>query len=138
MTQNTHKKPLIVSLVCVALGLFLLLIAVGVFPASEAQPQAPDSIIALCGVVFIIAGCMAYLGTRSRVNDLLAAILCLIFGIVGAWVSLFSSSDGFSGGIPFVSNDSNVAIARVVFGAGSLMCFAISAWALKRFLRPAN
>ena len=123
---------------CVALGLFLLLIAAGVIPTSDAQSQAPNSIIALCGVVFVIAGCMAILGTQSRVNDMLAALLCLIFGIVAAWVSLFGSSDGFSGGIPFFSNEANVKIARIAFGVGSLICFAMSGWALKRFSRSAT
>lgn len=103
------------------------------------QPgNAPIAIIILSGLAFVIAGCMVFLGTKSRANDLLAAFLCLIFGIIGSWVAFLSPSEGFSGGVPFVSNESNVSIARVVFGIGALMCFAIAVWALTRFIRAAS
>jgi hypothetical protein len=78
---------------------------------------------------------MAYLGRRSRANELMAAMLLLLFGAVGAWVSLFSPSEGFSGGIPFVPYESNVTLARVMFGIGALICFALSIWAFRRFVR---
>lgn len=93
---------------------------------------APMWVVALCGIVFLIAGCMIFLATHSRASDMLAAILCLLFGIVGTWVSLLSPSEGFSGGIPLLSQESNVTLGRWMFGGGAVICFAISAYAFRR------
>lgn len=130
-----QRKRRLISLICAALGLYLILIAAGLLPARDNAANAPNSILALTGLIFVIGGWMAYLGRRSRMNELMAAVLLLLFGAVGAWVSLFSPSEGFSGGIPFIPYESNVSLARVLFGFGSLICFALSAWAFSRFLR---
>jgi len=131
--QTSRRSHLAIALFCVAAGGLLILVAFGVISSSPGQRHAPDFIIALCGLAFIIAGCMVLVGQQSRFNDLLAAILCLLFGATGAWVAIFSPSEGFSGGIPLISNEANVRLARWVFGFGSLVCFAISGWACKRF-----
>ena len=115
-------------------GVFLILLALDYFPGMSGQKQAPDIIVGLCGFVFLLAGCMAAIGQGSRWNELLAAVLCLSFGAVAVWASLFSDGDGFSGGVPFLSRESNVSLARGVFGFSALVCFAISYWALRRFL----
>jgi len=134
--QPTRSQRLAISLLCVGIGVFLLLLASELIPGLQRQSSdAPNSIIALAGLVFFVAGCMAFLGTGSRANDLLAGILCLAFALIGAWVALLSPNEGFSGGLPFVSYDSNVTIARVAFGSGSLICFAIAIWAFRRFIR---
>jgi len=129
------KSRFALALLCIAVSLYLFSIASGFIPTSDEQAHAPLWVIGLCGVVFLIGGCMILLGRHSRVNDLLAAILCAIFGVVGLWVSLFSSSEGFSGGIPFLSYEQNVTIARWVFGLGSLISFAIAAYAFRRSIR---
>ena len=86
----------------------------------------------MAGLAFVIAGAMILLANHSWANDLLAGVLCLLFGITGTWVSLFSSSEGFSGGSPLLSDESNVMLGRWLFGIGALMCFAISAYAFRR------
>jgi hypothetical protein len=121
-----------------ALGGFLILVACGLISDDPSQRHAPDLIIALSGSVFIIAGSMVLVGHQSRYNDLLAAILCLMFGAIGAWVAFLSPSEGFSGGLPLVSKEFNILFGRWVFGFGSIVCFAISGWALTRFFRPAD
>ena len=127
------NRHIAMALLCMALGGMLLLVAGGFFIDNPDQQNAPDFVIAMCGSAFIVAGCMILVGRRSRFNDLLAAILCLLFGATGAWVALFSPSDGFSGGLPLISSEANIRLARWVFGLGSLVCFALAAWALKRF-----
>ena len=124
-----------IALFCVVSGGLLILVALGVISTSPGQRHAPDFVIAIAGAAFVIAGCMVLVGRQSRFNDLLAAILCLLFGATGAWVAIYSPSEGFSGGIPLISNEANVRLARWVFGVGSLVCFAISAWAFKRYRR---
>lgn len=127
------------ALASVGLGIFLLIVAAELIPGVTRQANdAPNPIIALAGLVFIIAGCMVFLGSKSRANDLLAAVLCALFGVIAAWVSLFGASGGFSGGLPFVGHESNISIARVAFGLGSIMCFALAAWAFMRFARTTH
>lgn len=120
------------GLLCIALGCYPLSIALGFLPINEAKVMAPMWVVAMSGIVFVIAGGMILLGSHSWANDLLAGILCLLFGIMGAWVSLFSASEGFSGGILLLSHESNVTLGRWMFGIGALISFAISAYAFRR------
>jgi len=133
--QTSRRSHLAIALFCVVSGGLLILVALGVISTSPGQRHAPDFVIAIAGAAFVIAGCMVLVGRQSRFNDLLAAILCLLFGATGAWVAIYSPSEGFSGGIPLISNEANVRLARWVFGVGSLVCFAISVWAFKRYRR---
>ena len=133
--RTSQRSNLTFALLCIALGGFLVLVACGLIDDDPAKRHAPDLIIALCGSVFIIAGIMILVGHHSRVNDLLAAILCMTFGIIGAWVAIYGASEGFSGGLPLLSNETNTRLARGVFGLGSLLCFAMSSWAFRRFFR---
>ena len=135
--QTSRRGHLALALSCVLSGGLLILVACGILVDDPDQRHAPDFIIAISGAVFIIAGCMVLVGRQSRYNDLLAAVLCLLFGATGAWVAVYSPGEGFSGGLPLISNEANITLARWVFGLGSLTCFAISGWAFKRFLRPA-
>lgn len=138
MKSLDKKGRTIPSIACIAIGVFILLIAFDIVESEQGSKQAPNFVIGLAGFVFLIAGLMVFVGQKARSIDLLAAVLCLAFGVVAAWASLFGDGEGFSGGLPFVSHETNVKISRFVFGCSALVCFAISAWALKRFLRPAK
>ncbi|MGB5624908.1 MAG: hypothetical protein WBM61_04185 [Woeseiaceae bacterium] len=132
ISSSSKRSRLGMGLGCIALGCYPLSISLGILPVDEAKVMAPAWVVAMSGIVFVIAGGMILVGNRSWANDLLAGILCLLFGIMGTWVSLFSASEGFSGGIPLLPHDSNVALGRWVFGIGALVCFAISAYAFRR------
>lgn len=136
--QTPQTSNLIVALLCIALGSVLVLVACGIIEDDPSKRHAPDLIIALSGSVFVIAGIMILVGRQSRVNDLLAAILCMTFGIIGAWVAIYGASEGFFGGLPLISDEANTRLARGIFGLGSLSCFAIAGWAFKRFHRSAD
>jgi hypothetical protein len=136
--RQPKRTRIVLGLLCIALGTFPLAIAFGFIPVDETQVQTPMWVVALSGVVFLIGGCMIFLANHSGVNDLLAAILCLLFGIVGAWVSLFAPADGFSGGVPLLSPEANVTLARWVFGCGALICFAISVYAFRRSIQSSR
>ena len=49
------------------------------------------------------------------------------FALVGIWVALLSDDEGFSGGLFFLSRESNVALGRWMFGLGALISLAIFA-----------
>lgn len=120
------------GLLCIALGFYPFSIALGILPVDEAKVMAPMWVVATSGIMFVIAGGMILLGSHSWANDSLAGILCLLFGGMGTWVSLFSSSEGFSGGIPLLPHESNVTLGRWMFGIGALISFAVSAYAFRR------
>ena len=135
--QTPQRSNLVVALLCIALGSFLVLVACGLIGSDSNHRHAPDLIIALSGAVFVFAGIMILVGRQSRFNDLLAAILCMTFGVIGAWIAIYGASEGFSGGLPLLSDEANTMLARGVFGLGALLCFAISGWAFTRFYRSA-
>lgn len=132
MSSHSPRSRLTWGLVCIALGCYPISIALGLLPVDEAKVMAPMWVVAMSGIMFVIAGGMILLGDHSWANDLLAGILCLLFGIMGTWVSVFSSSAGFSGGVSLLSDESNVTLGRWMFGIGALMSFAVSAYAFRR------
>lgn len=120
---------------CLALGVLPMLIAFGVVSVQESQVHTPMWVLGLCGVVFVCAGCAMLLSERSRFNALLGGLICLCFAAVGVWVAVFSPADGFSGGIPLLSDEANVTLARWVFGCGAVLCLVLFGYAVVRILR---
>lgn len=132
------RARLAYGLGCVALGCYPLALSLGLLPVGEAGFNAPLWVVAGAGFVFIIAGLMILLANHSRANDLLAGVLLLLFGIMGAWVSLFGSSEGFSGGLPLVSREVNTLVGRGLFGLGALISFAMCGYAIRRAIRESG
>lgn len=117
---------------CIALGCYPIALGLGYLPVDEAELTAPLWVIAVAGLGFVIGGFMILFAGHSRANDLLAGMLLLLFGILGAWVCLFSSSEGFSGGLPFLSQELNIVVGRSLFGLGALISFALCVYAFRR------
>lgn len=136
--RQPDRGRLITGILCVVLGFLPVAIALRVIPVSDEQLHAPMWIVALSGVVFIIAGCMIFLANHTWANDLLAGVLCLLFGVAGTWVAFLSPSDGFSGGIPLLSQATNVMLGRGVFGFGAILSFAISVYAFRRAIQSSR
>ena len=126
------NKDIALALVAIACGGYALLAASGVLRVQTAN-NTPLWVIGLVGVVFVIAGVMIFLRNYSRALDLFAAIILASFTLIAGWITFHASSEGFSGGIPFLPNDMNVSLARVMFGLGALLCFGGFLYALKRF-----
>jgi len=136
MTQDirtlSSRARLVYGLGCITLGCFPILVSTGLLDAWKSASLAPYWVVVGTGVIFIIAGFMILMAHHSRVNDLLAAVLLMIFGILGVWASLFGTSESISGGLPFFSREINVLIGRWVFGISALISFALCAWAIRR------
>jgi len=119
---------------CIAIGIFLLLAALGVIEPTNQEPASPPLILALCGLVFVVGGCMVLVGRKSRLNSLGAAIVCLSFSFLGLWVALFSPPEAIAGGIPFLPQSINAVLGKWLFGAGSVISLAVSIYALREYL----
>ena len=126
------NKDIGLALVAIACGGYALLAASGVLPV-QISNDTPVWVVGLIGVMFVIAGVMIFLRNYSRALDLFAAIILASFTLITGWIAFHASSEGFSGGIPFLPYDMNVALARVMFGLGALLCFGGFLYALKRF-----
>jgi hypothetical protein len=126
------NKDIALALVAIACGGYALLAATSVLPVQTAN-DTPLWIVGLGGMMFVIAGVMIFLRNYSRALDLFAAITLASFTVVTGWITFHASSEGFSGGIPFLPNDMNVSLARFMFGLGALLCFGGFLYALKRF-----
>ena len=126
------RERLVYGIGCLAVGCFPIAIALGYIPIRQADTAAPRWVIAGAGFAFVIAGFMILLAHVSRANDFLAGVLLLLFGVMGMWVSVFSSDEGFSGGLPFLPPELNILVGRWVFGIGALICFAFCVYALRR------
>ena len=134
MSKSTKKNTLFAILFFV-IGVLVAAMAIGLIPVDEADVKSPMWVFYLVSMVFMIAGVMIIIGRKNRYNDLLAALLITAMGAIGGWVAVYSDSSGISGGIFLLPRESNVMLGRIAFGTGSLICFAIAAWALKRFFR---
>lgn len=108
-------------------------VALGIVPLNQGEIYAPAWVLFLCGLIFLMSGCMILLGQHSKLNDLFAFVFCLAASLVGAWVAFFGSSEQFSGGLPFVPRDVNVVLGRTLFGAGAVVTLGVAAYALYRF-----
>lgn len=133
--QPPEKHHPVWAAVLILLGCYPLAIATGWLDVPPESVRAPLWVLALVGVVFVIAGGMVMVGQQSRWNHFLAGVLCTIFGVVGGWVALFAPSEGFSGGFPLFSHAINTAIGRWVFGLGALLSFSLALYGFRLFLQ---
>lgn len=136
--ELTNKQKTLASIAFSLMGVFIVLLSLGVISTDEADKHAPDWVIGACGAIFLITGIMIKTGDRGRRSDFLGGFLLLAFGLVGGWVAVFGSGEHMSGGFAFASQDSNITLARLVFGLGSLICFSVSAYAFRRFFRSSS
>lgn len=134
MNYKLDKAAIFSGLLALGLGIFAVLGGLGVIPMDTSH-DAPLWVVTVAGAMFCIAGIMVFLRNYPRALDFFAALILAGFTTLCSWVALFSSSEGFSGGVPFLPYDTNVVIARVMFGLGGLMCFGGFAYAVSRFLK---
>jgi len=123
MRQSTQIR--LAGSVSLVMGALIWGMAFGVVPTEPGSVHAPVWILCLAGAVFALAGLALVFRTHDIFVCVLGNLIILCFAGIGAWVSLFGPSAQFSGGIPLLSPESNVTIARVAFGCGALLCALI-------------
>ena len=118
-----------------AVGLFIVAISIDLIKVDESTIHAPRWVLFLVAAVFASAGLLLFVGQNSPASDLLAAIVLFSLGAIGVWVSLFGSSEEFSGGFALFPREANVSVARVLFGFGAMITLAMSAYAVRQAFR---
>lgn len=158
--QARPREILWIGIGAVAAGLYLVLVGLDVLPVpgGPSNLHGPLWLVLLIGLVVFLAGLAALIQRVGRANAggdlpadapqwmrvaqyLIGVALFAFFAMIGSWIALAGDSRQFSGGLPFVAAAINVAIARIMFGFGALICwlgaiaFAVSG-ARKLFRRP--
>src|SRR6056297_3130553 len=133
MEQRSARRKTINKLgwLFIGVGLAVMALALGLLPLDDTNVTAPRWIVGIGGAIFATAGLMMLLGEQSPVNNLLAAFLLTGMGLIGGWVGLFGSDEGFSGGLPFLPETVNISLARGLFGMGAMICLLMAAYAFK-------
>lgn len=128
------------GLIVAAMGLFIVLMSVGVIPADEASFHAPRWIISLAGMTFLLGGGLVGLsgfeddgssGLSTRMTILrffrtgAALTLVLLLVIVSNWVAFGPGerSGSITSSLPFISvtKESGDFMGRVCFGFGAIL-----------------
>lgn len=139
MTPPTKSEsPVFLGWVCIAVSLIPIARGLRLFPAllPVHSGDAPDWVILVAGVVFVISGLMILVGqANERLNHFLAALFTAAMGACGIWVSVLSPDEGMSGGLFFLSRAQNIFVARCVFGFGAAVSFLLCSYAIKQLAK---
>ena len=103
------------------LGLFILLVGVDVIPADAENFNAPHWIVALCGLLFFLAGASILTSAYPLLRLAIVTLLLGLFGVVAGGLALFANPAGWQGGMPFLQDSVNALIARLLAGSGASM-----------------
>ena len=126
------KGRMLISLLLIAAGIVIELTVLDVVSIDNSSVHAPDWVIALLGVLCLSGGLAIAFSPENRIAIWSAGSLVITMTIASAWVTVYGSSEYFSGDLPFISRDTNVLIARIVFACVSLLGLAIIVAAAKK------
>jgi len=122
MSKNTTWFHRHINQLMMIPGILIMLLALNVIPSADEKFSVPRWVVFICGLLFVAPGLAGLLPGGKRTARFVFSFMLACFGVVGGAVALLGDSTGFSGGIPFVSQETNVIIARWVFGGGALIC----------------
>ncbi len=132
----TERNQIVLGgVVCIALGASVCMIALNILPYEESKIHAPDWVILVSGAVFIFGGLAMIFQANQLVVSILGNLMVLSFACITAWIALRGPAEQFSGGIPLLSNQLDVKIARVMFGSCSVMCALVLIPGVKHLLK---
>ncbi len=72
---------------------------------------------------------------KELIVSVLGNLIVLSFACITAWIALRGPAEQFSGGIPFLPDELDVKIARVMFGSCSVMCALVLIPGVKYLLK---
>jgi len=119
---NERQQTVLGGVLCIALGASVCMIALNILPYDDSKIHAPDWVISASGAVFMFGGLAMIFQANQLIVSVLGNLIVLSFACVTAWVAWLGPSEHFSGGIPLLPHEFDVNVARVMFGAISVMC----------------
>lgn len=133
-TREVGKSPAL-ALVFVLIGGFIMMIAAGVVPFEGEASDAPPFVVGLAGFTFVAAGGAFLVNGGSAARAVWAMLIMACMAGIGLWVAFFGDTERISGGIPFLPQETNAAIGKVMFGLGALITLLMIGYAFKDALR---
>ena len=118
----------------VLIGAAFLAAYLGFIDLDPSSVQPPRVILFLVSVIAFAGGLLIIIRRGTRLNELLAGAMLFAFAAAGGWAAIFGPADRISGGLAFLPPEANIALARVVFGVGAVICLMVSAYAIRRSL----
>jgi hypothetical protein len=157
--QATPRQLRWISAGALAAGFYFVLVGVEVLPVpgGRSNLHGPLWLVLVIGIAVFLAGAAALIhamGHADATGDLPAdaprslhiaqyvvgIVLFASFAMIGSWVAFAGEARQFSGGLPFVGATINVAIARLMFGFGALICWlgavAVAVSGARKLSRP--
>jgi hypothetical protein len=119
------------------MGAMILLAAFGIGPMSNSAIHAPRWVVGIAGIIFLGCGVMV-IDTFQKFATWMAGIVTIGMTVICGWIALFGEDEYFSGGPSIFSDDIEVLIARILFGAVAVLGTAITINALRKIFDRSN
>jgi hypothetical protein len=71
---------------------------------------------------------------RNRIRGLIGGVICLILSLIGLYIAFAGQSLG--GGIPFIPDELNQGIGRIIIGIGALFTGLLAFVAFREIFIP--
>ncbi|HEY7459094.1 MAG TPA: hypothetical protein VH765_10100 [Xanthobacteraceae bacterium] len=137
----TPKEMLVVGLIAACIGLFFVLIGLGLVPPPGGKKalHAPLWVVLCAGLAFLLAGAalLLHLASGAKASDeelppdaprwmrvvryLIMLAIFASFGAIGSWVAFGPGDRAFSLSMPFFSGPASEMIGRAAFGIGAIV-----------------
>ena len=148
LTMDEQPRPLdktaiACGLFALALGLFIILSAIGIIP-SRGGTDGERWIGVIAGMAFVFGGIAVVIQTCAKISGtpggdmppgtpiwihttlhLLSLAIVVSLGAIGTWVAFSPGKRAFSSSIPFLPAWLNEDIGRTVFGFGAVLTWLI-------------
>lgn len=98
--------------------------------------DTPYWVVVVAGMVVFLCGLAIFIKPfHGRWRDLLAFFITGLMGCIGSWIALFTAESSINGDLSFLSSVIDIPLKRIAFGVGAVMCFAMSVYAAKLFIK---
>lgn len=134
MTKDTRDRVILAAIGLIT-GVFLILEGLQVTRLGTPSGNTPYWVVTAAGAAFFVAGVAVLMGDAGKWNDLAAAMITALMGCIAGWISLFADESGMAGNGMVLVQLTGIPIHRIAFGAGSLLCFLVSLYAFRGFIR---
>jgi multisubunit Na+/H+ antiporter MnhB subunit len=112
-------------------GAALVLIGLDVIPQRVFRPNVPSWLLVVLGLVLVLAGASVFLRIGSPTATRLIGVSLTLMALVFSWVALFGDPRYMSGGIPFIPDEFNWLLGRIMFGLVALLFLWLGVSALR-------
>ena len=143
-TPASPRATFFCGLLAVAMGLFLLLVSLGVVPVKPRSVHAPIWILSAAGLAFLLAGISIAVGAIHGVSAtgevpkdaswwmrmfyyVLGLTAAAALASIGTWVAFGPGPRAFSGtGMFLLSREAGETVGRIVFGFDAVLTWLIT------------